>query len=76
LRMSGKWQFPMYNEQLQEGVFLELTQLFSPRSNAPAYWHAQIDSFFNDQYQTNQMQVYFMLQEAEDWLEFWNLENQ
>ena len=67
LRMSGKWQFPVYSEQLQEGAFLELAQLISPRSNAPAILNVKIDSFFNDQFQTSQMKVYFMQQEAEDW---------
>lgn len=69
LRNSGKWQIPVFNEQLQEGLFIKLAQIVSPRSAMPAYLHAQVDSLFNDQFWAGTMKVFMAQQEAEDWIQ-------
>jgi hypothetical protein len=67
LRNSGQWQVPVYSEQHQEGLFIKLAQFVSSRSSIPAYLHAQIDSFVNDQFQSGQVKLFMMQQGAEDW---------
>jgi len=69
LRASGKWQIPMYSQQLQEGLFITLASTISQRSSLPAYAHAQIDSVVNDQFHINKVKLYLMQQEAEQWYE-------
>jgi hypothetical protein len=67
LRASGKWQIPVFSQQQQEGYFITLASTISQRSSLPAYAHAQIDSVLNDQFHINDMKLYMMQQEAEQW---------
>ena len=69
LRNSGKWQIPVFNEQLKEGWFIKLAQIVSPRSAMPAYLHAQVDSLFNDQFWAGTLKLFMAQQEAEDWIQ-------
>ncbi|KAI3415980.1 hypothetical protein GPALN_005538 [Globodera pallida] len=67
LRSSGKWQYSVFNAEEREGVFVSFAQQVSSRSALPAYAHAQLDSHFNDQYQLNNIKVFMLQQEAENW---------
>jgi hypothetical protein len=67
LGSSGKWQIPLFSEQQQEGYFINLASTIAQHSSYPAYAHAQIDSVFNDQFHINDVKLYMMQQDAEQW---------
>jgi hypothetical protein len=67
LRSSGKWHIPVYSLQQQEGFFVGLAQLVSSRSRMPAYLHAQLDTFVNDQFKTGTFKLSMSQQNAEEW---------
>jgi hypothetical protein len=67
LRASGKWEIPTCSKQQQEGLFINLATTISQRSSLPAYAHAQIDSVLNDQFHINDLKLYMMQQDAEQW---------
>jgi len=69
LRNSGKWRIPIYSQDQQEGLFVTLAQLVSPRSAMPAYAHIQLDSHLNDQFSINDIKLSLAQQEAEQWLQ-------
>lgn len=67
LRNSGKWQLPMFSQDMQEGVFFGLAQMVSSRSGIPGYAHATINTYLNDQFSPNQFMLYMAQQDAEQW---------
>lgn len=69
LRASGKWEIPTSSKQQQEGLFITLANAISQRSSLPAYAHAQIDTVLNDQFYINDVKLYMMQQDAEEWYE-------
>jgi hypothetical protein len=69
LRYSGKYQLPLYSEQQQEGVFVNLMAAFSKRNMVPAYLSANLDTMLNGEFDKDLVRMSFTQKDIEQWVE-------
>jgi hypothetical protein len=69
LKMAGRVQIPIYSQEQQEGVFVNLYSASSPRSQLPVHISARLNSVLNNEYQTNDLQVGISQQNMDEWVE-------
>ena len=65
LRMSGLLHIPMYSDDEQEGIFLNMAAAFVGRQTLPVHLSTRWSSFLNDEFRIDDLSLSFSQQNAE-----------